>query len=277
MGWSSSPPKLQSMQHQKQNAERRLKWLVVTCALYAALAGVTASHAQLYKWVDESGRVQYSDSIPPASTDRARKELRSDGTVKRETERAATAEEKRLAALKAVEDAKLKAVQEERDRKDKALLNTYTSLVDFDRVRDRALGAVANDIRALEEREIVINKVIASDGKFSPPVIAPVAAPATVAPPVAGKPAAAPPPAKPPVVKTANMLLLEAKSELPRAKDAILSKRRNLEDLTALYANDRVRLARLIEVENAKMKAGSAPNVELKATPTQAPSTAKKN
>ena len=278
MGWSSSPPKLQSMQHQQQYAERRLKWLVVTCALYAALAGVTASHAQLYKWVDESGRVQYSDSIPPASTDRARKELRSDGTVKRETERAATAEEKRLAALKAVEDAKLKAVQEERDRKDKALLNTYTSLVDYDRVRDRALGAVANDIRALEEREIVINKIIASDGKFSPPAVAPVATPAplgSAGSPVAGKPAAATP-AKPPVVKTANMLLLEAKSELPRAKEALLSKRRNLEDLTALYANDRVRLARLIEVENAKLKAGSAPNVELKATPTQVSSTAKK-
>ena len=278
MGWLSSPPKLQSMQHQQRNAERRLKWLVVTCALYAALAGVTASHAQLYKWVDESGRVQYSDSIPPASTDRARKELRSDGTVKRETERAATTEEKRLAALKAVEDAKLKAVQEERDRKDRALLNTYTSLVDYDRVRDRALGAVANDIRALEEREIVINKIIASEGKFSPPAVAPVAAPAplaSAAPPVAGKPAAATP-AKAPVVKTAKMLLLEAKSELPRAKEALLSKRRNLEDLTALYANDRVRLARLIEVENAKLKAGSAPNVELKATPTQVSSTAKK-
>ena len=278
MGWSSSPPKLQSMQHQQRNAERRLKWLVVTCALYAALAGVTASHAQLYKWVDESGRVQYSDSIPPASTDRARKELRSDGTVKRETERAATAEEKRLAALKAVEDAKLKAVQEERDRKDKALLNTYTSLADYDRVRDRALGAVANDIRTLEEREIVINKIIASEGKFSPPAVAPVAATAPLAsagPPVAGKPAAATP-AKPPVVKTANMLLLEAKSELPRAKEALLSKRRNLEDLTALYANDRVRLARLIEAENAKLKAGSAPNVELKAAATQVPSTAKR-
>ena len=279
MGWSSSPPKLQSMQHQQRNAERRLKWLVVTCALYAALAGVTASHAQLYKWVDENGRIQYSDSIPPASTDRARKELRSDGTVKRETERAATAEEKRLAALKAVEDAKLKVVQEERDRKDKALLNTYTSLADYDRVRDRALGAVANDIRALEEREIVINKIIASDGKFSPPVVAPVAVPAplaSAAPPVAGKPASPPTPAKAPVVKTANMLLLEAKSELPRAKEALLSKRRNLEDLTALYANDRVRLSRLIDAENAKMKAGSAPKVELKAAPTQVSSTAKK-
>lgn len=273
MGWSNSPPKLHAVQHQKQNAERRLKWLVVTCALFSALSGVTASHAQLYKWVDENGKVQYTDTIPPASTDRARKELRSDGTVKTSTERAATAEEKRLAALKAAADAKIKAVQEERDRKDKALLNTYTSLADYDRVRDRALGAVANDIRMLQEREIVTNKIIASNGSYVPPVAAVVVAPAPVAPPVAGKPAA---PVKPPVVKTAGTLLLEAKSELPRAKDAIIAKRRDLEDLTALYANDRVRLSRLIDAENAKMNADRAPSNELKATSTQVAPTAKK-
>ena len=259
MGWSNSPPTLQSVQHQKQNAERRLKWLVVTCALFGAW-GVTASHAQLYKWVDEHGKTQYTDTIPPASTDRARKELRSDGTVKTNTDRAATAEEKRLAALKAVEDAKLRAVQDERDRKDKALLNTYTSLVDYDRVRDRALGAVANDIRVLQEREVALHNIIASEGKFSPP------APAPATPAVAGKSAAPPTPAKPTVVKTAGMLLLEAKSELPRTKDAITSKRRDWEDLTALYAHDRVRLSRLIDAENAKMNAGRTPTAELNAT-----------
>ena len=282
MGWSNSPPKLQSVQHQKQNAERRLKWLVMTCALFGAHLsnlGVTTSHAQLYKWVDENGKTQYTDTIPPASTDRARKELRSDGTVKTSTDRAATAEEKRLAAIKAAEDAKIKAVQNERDRKDKALLNTYTSLADYDRVRDRALDTMAASIRTLEEREIVINKIIASEGKYSPPVAAVVAvapAPAPVAPPVAGKPAAPLTPAKPPVVKTAGQLLLEAKSELPRAKDAIIAKRRDLQDLTALYANDRVRLSRLIDAENAKIAADRAPSNELKATSAQANQPAKK-
>ena len=278
MGWSNSPPKLQSVQHQKQNTERRLKWLVVTCTLFGAL-GVTASHAQLYKWVDENGKTQYTDTIPPASTDRARKELRSDGTVKTSTERAATAEEKRLAAIKAAEDAKATAVQNERDRKDKALLNTYTSLADYDRVRDRALDAMEASIRTLEEREIVINKIIASEGKYLPPVAAVAAvapAPAPVAPPAAGKPASPLPPAKPPVVKTAGQLFLEAKSELPRAKDAIVAKRRDLQDLTALYAHDRVRLSRLIDAENAKMAADRAPSNELKATSAKENQPAKK-
>lgn len=248
-----------------------MKWLVATIALVSVLSGITASHAQLYKWVDENGKTQYTDTIPPASTDRARKELRSDGTVKANTERAATAEEKRLAALKAVEDAKLKALRDEHDRKDKALLNTYSSLADFDRVRDRALGAVATDVRTLQEREIALSKTIANNGSSTPLVAAP--APASAAPADAGKTAT---PVKPPPVKTAGTLLLEAKSDLPRVKEAILGKRRDLEDLTALYASDRVRLSRLIDAENAKINTDKAPTVEPKATSAQVPLPAKK-
>ena len=249
-----------------------MKWLVVACALSGGL-GATTGHAQLYKWVDENGRVQYSDSIPPGSTDRARKELRSDGTVKQSTERAATAEEKRLAALKATEDAKLKQAQDERERKDKALLMTYPTLLDYDRVRDRALGAIAAEIRVLQEREIVINKTIASNGSYLPPGVAPAATPASAAPVVAAKPTT---PAKPPPAKPAGMLLLEAKADLPRVKDAILGKRRDLEDLTALYSSDRVRLARLIDAENAKLNPAKATTLDTKSSTAGAALPAKK-
>ena len=235
-----------------------MKWLVVTCALFGAW-GVTASHAQLYKWVDEHGKTQYTDTIPPASTDRARKELRSDGTVKTSTERALTAEEKRLAVLKAAEDAKLKIAQDERNRKDKALLMTYSSLADFDRVRDRALGTLAADIHALAEREILLGKIIASDGRLvpPPPPASPSPAPAAATP---GKPpAAGAAPTKPPPVKSANIVLLEAKSELPRAKETLARKRSDLDGLTLLYAADRGRLSGLIDAENAKLGNHQAP------------------
>jgi hypothetical protein len=72
------------------------------------------------------------------------------------------------------------------------------------------------------------------------------------------------------------MLLLEAKSELPRTKDAIVAKRRDLEDMTALYATDRVRLSRLIDAENAKMNADKASTAELKPAPAPAATGKKK-
>ena len=210
-------------------------------ALFMALFAIVAasvSHAQLYKWVDENGKTQYGDTIPPTSTDRARKELRSDGTVKLSTERAATTEEKRVASVKASEDAARKVVQDERDRKDKALLMTYSSLADYDRVRDRALSAINADMRALAEREILLGKIIAANGVVASPPSASVT-----------------PSAKPTTAKSPATLLAEAKSELPRVVDTLIRKSQHLKDLTALYAIDRMRLADLIDAENAKLGA----------------------
>ena len=131
MGWSIS-----RLRNMKSMSKRRHKSLTVPCALVIARSVSGHSQAQLYKWVDENGKVQYTDTMPPSANDRARKELRSDGTVKADTQRAATTEERRLAGLKAVEDAKLKVIQDERDRKDKALMSSYADLADFDRVRE---------------------------------------------------------------------------------------------------------------------------------------------
>lgn len=229
--------------------------------LAAACALLTAGtcEAQLYKWVDENGKVQYSDTIPPAANDRARKELRADGTLKRETERAATVEEKRLAAQRAAEEAKAREARLEQERKDKALLSTYADLKDFDRVRDRALGNLEAEIRYLTEREAILAKIVAGQ-QATPQEIAKLASPASAPATPAAAPAAAPgaPPAAP---KSANALLLEAKSELPRVTELLTRKRRDRADLATLYAAERIRLANLIDAENARLAAATAASV----------------
>ncbi len=258
MGWSSS--------RRGDPKERRLVSLAVACVFLCA----GHSHAQLYKWTDENGKVQYSDTVPPTANDRARKELRSDGTIKRETERALTAEEKRLAAVRAAEEAKAKEVQAERERKDKALLATYTDLKDFERVRDRALATLDNEIRALTERETYLGKVLATpEGQPLPPEMAPMVmigpsagqTPDKNAPAAAGTKAAPAKPAtpvKPSAPKTYTARLIEAKAELPRVTDTLTRKRRDRGDLAALYASERVRLANLFDAERAKQEAAKA-------------------
>ena len=250
MGWSIS--RLRNIQSM---SERRHKSLAVTCA-FAIAAGVTGhGQAQLYKWIDENGKVQYSDTVPPGAVDRARKELRTDGTIKQETHRAATTEERRLALMKAVEDAKLKAVQDERDRKDKALLATYIDLADFDRVRDRALALMDGELNTMTEREALLKKVMALPAG-APPMVVPgppaVPPPSVAAPaPVPGKP----PPPKPAPLKPNVITQTEARTELPRLVDAMARKKRDREDITALYAKERLRLAGLIAANDAFINA----------------------
>ena len=238
--------------------------LAVACVFLCA----SHSHAQLYKWTDENGKVHYTDTIPPSANDRARKELRTDGTIKSETTRALTAEEKRQAALRAEEDAKKRAVQEERDRKDRALLNTYPNLQDFDRMRDRTLATMDTDIRSLTDKEAILNKVIETNGSFVPPSAAPPPAPAAVP----GKPAPPPPPKE--AAKSASARVIEAKAELPRLTETINRKRKDRADMATLYANERVRLSGLLDAEKAKLAASNAPATA--ATPATPPATPKK-
>lgn len=262
MGWSIS--RLRSI---KSMSKRRHKSLAVACALAVGVGVAGHSQAQLYKWIDENGKVQYSDTVPPGAVDRARKELRTDGTIKQETQRAATAEERRLAAMKAAEDAKQKAIQDERDRKDKALLATYSDLADFDRVRDRALALMDVELKTMAERETLLKKALAMPAGAPPLVVpGPPAVPQPAAPaPVPGKP----PPPKPAAAKPTVITQIEARTEMPRLVDAMARKKRDREDVTALYAKERLRLAGLIAandavVNAAQQKSAAAPTAPVR-------------
>jgi hypothetical protein len=133
------------------------KTLSAAAFIAVSLTFVGSVSAQLYKWTDENGKVHYSDTVPPAANDRARREIRSDGVVTKQIDRAMTPEERRAAAVKAAEDEKVRIAKEERERKDKALLVTYASLADFDRVRDRAIAGVDAELVAVTNRVYTLN------------------------------------------------------------------------------------------------------------------------
>jgi hypothetical protein len=127
-----------------KKVKTKIFFLNTMCA--AMLIGAMPAAAQLYKWTDANGKVHYTDSVPPEARDAARKEISPSGTVRKSIDRAMTPEERRVAALKAEADAKENALKLERERKDKALLSTYSNVTDFDRVRDRAIAIVDGEI-----------------------------------------------------------------------------------------------------------------------------------
>ena len=225
---------------------RMPQWpLASLMAAVCAALGAGQTQAQLYKWVDENGKTHYSDSMPPNAVDRARKEMRNDGVVKNSVERAMTPEEKRAAAAKAFEDEKSRIAQGERERKDKALLATYPDLKDFDRVRDRTLAAMDDEIKSLTAAH--------------PATAAPVPAP----PPGAtgassGKPASGAGPGapggKPTAPATASAAHAAAVAEQQqRMAQAAAKKRRERDEMAASYDAERVRLAALIAGDRSRI------------------------
>lgn len=137
--------------------------------------------AKMYKWVDENGQTQFGDRIPPQYLDKEHKELNERGAVIKQVDAMPTEEEKeerrKQAAIQKAEEDKIK----ESKKRDRVLLDTYTTERDLIAARDARLDAVLSQLQLSEsiiedaERKLVQtqNQVasIKAQGKTVPPNI----------------------------------------------------------------------------------------------------------
>ena len=117
--------------------------------LAALLLGVGGAHAQMYRWVDSKGRVQYSDTPPTTFNQSGGAELNKQGQVVRRTQSEA---ERRQEAERQAEQKRLQAQQQKQAQLDRALMATYTSESEIDLARDRALEHHKLAIQGAETR-----------------------------------------------------------------------------------------------------------------------------
>jgi hypothetical protein len=123
--------------------------MVFRLLLAATLALALPAQAKMYKWVDENGRVYYTDTPPPQIATRAVTELGKTGQAMRRTE---SIDERRIREIEARRIAEQKKTAEEHARRDRALLATYTKESEIDLARDRALEHHKLAIKGAETR-----------------------------------------------------------------------------------------------------------------------------
>ncbi len=103
--------------------------------------------ARLYRWVDENGKVHYSDRLPPAAVKNPHAQLDSRGLVIEKEGRAKTPEEiAREEELKRLREEQQHQLEEQKAR-DKVLLNTFRSEDDIIMARDGKLATYDAQIR----------------------------------------------------------------------------------------------------------------------------------
>jgi hypothetical protein len=128
-----------------------------TLAIAAMLSAASAT-AALYKWVDDKGVVHYSDKMPPEAVDKGSVELNKQGLPVKRTEPAPTVEQRRA---KAAEEERQKQVARERevvDRRDRALMESYTSEEEIDLARSRALGTIDSQVQSAQAYSVQLTK-----------------------------------------------------------------------------------------------------------------------
>lgn len=104
---------------------------------------------KLYKWVDENGKVHYTDTPPPEASKTERQVLNDQGLVTETLAREKTEEEIAAEQKAAEEAAAIKLAEEEQAAKDRMLLATYTSVEEMKMARDGRLQALDAQIRVV--------------------------------------------------------------------------------------------------------------------------------
>ena len=120
--------------------------------LAAGLVAATPASAETYKWVDEKGRVQYTDRLPAEAVNRGMVELNKQGMTKKVTEPALTPEQRKAQEEKLEQQRQAERTFAEKRRQDNALLSSYTSENDIDLARRRNLALVGASILSAETR-----------------------------------------------------------------------------------------------------------------------------
>lgn len=120
------------------------------CFLILFMLCSLPAHAKMYKWVDEDGQTHFGDKIPTHYLNKEHKELNEQGATIRTYPAAETAEqraEKRKQNRILKEQEKKAKAQAKRDR---VLLDTYTTERDLVAARDARLDAVASQMQLSE-------------------------------------------------------------------------------------------------------------------------------
>jgi hypothetical protein len=116
----------------------------------AVLALPCVAMAATYKWTDDNGVVHYTDKVPPEQVDKARIELNTQGVPVKKIDPALTPAQRKA---KEAEEARAREVarqQEEIARKNRALLQSYTSEAEIELARKRALSTLDEIIQSAQ-------------------------------------------------------------------------------------------------------------------------------
>ncbi|MEM8844367.1 MAG: DUF4124 domain-containing protein [Pseudomonadota bacterium] len=115
-------------------------------------ASLGVSKADVYKWVDENGDVQFSDRIPAEESKRGHDVLNEQGIVVESVDSEKTPEEIRQAA----EQARLAEIKRQEAEKqaahDKALLKSFTSIDELVNAHEERMGLINQSIFVSKDR-----------------------------------------------------------------------------------------------------------------------------
>jgi Domain of unknown function (DUF4124) len=135
-----------------------LRHLPCLILLPALLSGTEALAERIFKWVDENGKTQYGDRVPPQYATTERSVINDQGRTLKVYEAAKSPEEKAEAQALMKQRAEEKKLAEQQAVRDHSLLSTYSSEEDMLLARDSKIESVETLIQLTNSRLVSMQK-----------------------------------------------------------------------------------------------------------------------
>ena len=200
----------------------------ILAALLACLLAAPAA-AQIYRWVDDEGRVHYGDKIPAKYAKNERSKLNQQGQTVDVRSREKTADERAAEERARIAREQQRQQEAEQARYDSFLLSTYPTVGALERARDDRLAIMDGQIvnarksqqEALNALEVLQQRAarIGSNGR--------------------------------PVPEKLQSQIAAFEDTHAEARRRIVSVERERENVAADFARDRARLAELLDSRSA--------------------------
>lgn len=198
----------------------RYSLLLILLVSFPALAG------KLYSWVDEHGKTHYGNTVPPQYAQQGNTELNKRGAVVKKTDAALTPEQRKAKEEELAQQKEGEKKVLEQKRRDKALLNTYTTEKEIDLVRDRNLQQGELQLQSMELRTKQIQPQLDQARKRKEDLVA----------------------KKRPLPPDLQQELEEKGKELRRLQEMIQQKRAEMDAIRARFEDDKKRFRELSQV-----------------------------
>ncbi|HUX63249.1 DUF4124 domain-containing protein [Sulfuricella sp.] len=204
----------------------RFSLLLILLASFPAIAG------KLYSWVDEHGKTHYGNTVPPQYAQQGNAELNQRGVVVKKTDAALTPEQRKAKEEELAQQKEEEKKALEQKRRDKALLNTYTTEKEVDLVRDRNLQQGELQLQSMELRAKQVQPRLDQARKRAEDLVA----------------------KKRPLPPDLQQELEEKGKELRRLQEMIQQKRAEMDAIRARFEDDKKRFRELRQVEDSARK-----------------------
>lgn len=125
--------------------------LLVIIIVFLSLSVSNVYAKKLYKWVDENGKVTYSDLVPPEQIKKEHQELNQNGVVLEKIKNIKTPEERQAEREAKQQKIKAEKIAAKLEIKRKNIIKSYTNEQEIVRLKEERLSALERNIESAKQ------------------------------------------------------------------------------------------------------------------------------